>query len=89
MMGATHTYWGKMVKHGLVQNIVFEHAIFPFCAWFILLPLYLRPKRTTFSLQDNAAVMGELYFAIQIFIQVRFFVPFLCRFCAVMYCLLC
>ena len=69
MMGATHTYWSRMIKHGLVQNIVFEHAIFPFCAWFILLPMYLRPKRTTFDLNSNAAVMGELYFSIQIFIQ--------------------
>ena len=40
MMGATHVYWGKMVKHGFAQNVVFEHAIFPFCAFFILLPLY-------------------------------------------------
>lgn len=69
MMGATHTYWRRMVKHGLVQNIVFEHAIFPFCAWFILLPMYRRPKRTVFDLNSNAAVMGELYFSIQIFIQ--------------------
>jgi ABC-type uncharacterized transport system fused permease/ATPase subunit len=69
MMGATHAYWRRMVKHGLVQNIVFEHAIFPFCAWFILLPMYLRPKRTVFDLNSNAAVMGELYFSIQIFIQ--------------------
>ena len=69
MMVSTHFYWRKMIKHGLVQNVVFEHAILPFCAWFILLPLYLRPKRTVFDLESNAKVMGELYFSVQIFIQ--------------------
>ena len=31
--------------------------------------MYRRPKRTVFDLNSNAAVMGELYFSIQIFIQ--------------------
>ena len=31
--------------------------------------MYLRPKRTTFDLNSNAAVMGELYFSIGIFLQ--------------------
>jgi ABC-type uncharacterized transport system fused permease/ATPase subunit len=69
MMSATHLFWRKSIKRGFVEKLVFDTLMLPFCAWFILLPLYLRPKRTVFDLESNAKVMGEVYFNVQIFVQ--------------------
>jgi ABC-type uncharacterized transport system fused permease/ATPase subunit len=68
-LGATHRYWRKSILRGFTEKLVFDTLMLPFCAWFILLPLYLRPKRMSFDLESNAKVMGEVYFNVGIFVQ--------------------